>query len=108
MRTSFTGAALVVAGLVVGSLGLPATASGQYFGQNKVQKQKFNFAVLQTAHFSIYYYPEEAGAAQEMCRLAERWYARLATIFDHQLTDKQILVLYASHAEFVQTNVIEG
>jgi hypothetical protein len=105
MRTSLRGAAWLLAGLL---LGLPATASGQYFGQNKVQRQKFHFVVLQTEHFSIYYYPEELGAAQEMGRLAERWYARLAKIFDHQLTDKQILVLYSSHAEFVQTNVVEG
>jgi hypothetical protein len=105
MRTPLRFAALLLAGLM---LGLPAAASGQYFGQNKVQRQKFNFVVLQTKHFSIYYYPEEAGAAQEMGRLAERWYTRLSRIFDHELVDKQILVLYASHAEFVQTNVIEG
>jgi hypothetical protein len=106
MRTSFAAAAIVLAGCL--TVCLPATSSAQYFGQNKVQRQKFQFTVLDTAHFQIYYYPEEAGAAQEVGRLAERWYSRLSRIFDHQLTDKQVLVLYASHAEFVQTNVVEG
>ena len=71
MRTSLTGAAIALAGCL--SVGLPATASAQYFGQNKVQRQKFQFTTLATDHFEIYYYPEEAGAAQEVGRLAERW-----------------------------------
>ena len=41
-----------------------ATAQGGYFGQNKVQYHKFDFKVLQTDHFDIYYYPEEEAAAR--------------------------------------------
>jgi hypothetical protein len=40
--------------------------------------------------------------------MAERWYARLSRIFQHRLSTRQPLVLYASHADFEQTNVIEG
>ena len=38
---------------------LPATASAQYFGRNKVQYEKFQWRVLKTEHFDIYFYPEE-------------------------------------------------
>ena len=92
------------------SLAIPvmASAQGAYFGRNKVQYQEFNFKVLKTDHFDIYYYPEEEDAAHMASRLAERWYARLANIFDHQLHGRQPLVLYASGPHFRQTNVIEG
>lgn len=85
-----------------------SAAHAQYFGQNKVQHRDFEFSVLATEHFNIYYYPEEADAAKEMGRMAERWYARLTAVFGHQLVGRQAVVLYASHPEFEQTNVIEG
>ena len=84
------------------------SAQGGYFGRNKVQYQAFNFKVLKTDHFDIYYYPEEEDAARMASRLAERWYTRLAGLFDHQLHNRQPLVLYASGPHFRQTNVIEG
>jgi Tol biopolymer transport system component len=84
------------------------TAGAQYFGQNKVQYRSFKFEVLSTEHFDIHFYAEEAQAAREAARIAERWYARLARVLDHQLSGRQILVLYAAHPHFEQTNVVEG
>ena len=40
------------------------SAQGDYFGQNKVQYRDFDFKVLKTEHFDIYYYPEEEAAAR--------------------------------------------
>ena len=86
-----------------------ASADAQgYFGQNKVQYQTFHFKVLKTQHFDIYYYGEEEQAARMASRMAERWYTRLSTIFNHQLRNRQIVVLYASGSQFRQTNVVEG
>src|SRR5687767_3851569 len=90
------------------AVGVARPASAQYFGQNKVQYQRFDFKVLKTEHFDVYYYPEEEKAAQESARLAERWYARLSRVLGHQLSGRQPLILYASHPHFEQTNVIEG
>jgi Tol biopolymer transport system component len=92
--------------LILGSATAPASA--QYFGQNKVQYRTFDFQVLKTEHFDIYYYPEAETAAREASRMAERWYARLSRVLDHQLSTRQPLILYASHPHFEQTNVIEG
>ncbi|MBW8895593.1 MAG: peptidase S9, partial [Acidobacteria bacterium] len=86
----------------------PAAAQGGYFGRNKVQYQEFNFKVLKTDHFDIYFYPEEEDAARMASRMAERWYARFETLLDHQLRGRQPLILYASGPHFRQTNVIEG
>ena len=86
-------------------LGAP---KAQYFGRNKVQYTKFHFQVLKTPHFDIYFYPEEADAAQEAGRLAERWNTRLSQLLQHELRGRQPIILYASHADFAQTNVVEG
>jgi Tol biopolymer transport system component len=85
-----------------------APASAQYFGQNKVQYKKFDFQVLKTEHFDIYYYPAEQDGIAIAARLAERWHARLEKLLAHQLRGRQPLVLYASHADFEQTNAIQG
>jgi Tol biopolymer transport system component len=89
---------------------LPATAlaQGGYFGRNKVQYRQFDFKVLKTEHFDIYFYPEEESAARMTARLAERWYARLSRLLDHQLRTRQAVVLYASNPHFWQTTVLEG
>ena len=47
-------------------------ARAQYFGRNKVQVDSFAFRVLPTAHFDIYYSPEEKDAALLAARMAER------------------------------------
>src|SRR5215210_1299056 len=85
-----------------------ANAQGGYFGQNKVQYHQFDFRVLKTPHFDIYYYPEEEAAARMASRMAERWYARLSQVLSHELQGRQPLILYASGPHFRQTNAIEG
>jgi len=89
-------------------LALASVSEAQYFGRNKVQYDRFEFKVLATEHFDIYYYPEEAEAAATVGRMAERWHARLSRVLSHTLTGRQPIILYASHPHFEQTNVIEG
>ena len=98
---------LVAVLVLAASLAAPAL-SQDYFGQNKVRYQAFDFQVLKTEHFDIYYYPEDAKLAPEAARMAERWYARLAKALQHDLSRRQPLILYASHPAFEQTNAIYG
>ena len=99
---------LIVTGLVALLAAWPGLADAQYFGRNKVQYRSFDFQILQTEHFDVYYYPEEAEAAHMMARMAERWQDRLARFFGHELRGRQPLILYAVAAHFRQTNAIEG
>jgi hypothetical protein len=85
-----------------------SSASAQYFGRNKVQYKKFDFQVLKTDHFDIYYYPAEREGVEIAARMAERWHARLQQLFGHELRGRQPLVLYASHPDFEQTNTTAG
>src|SRR4029453_849362 len=67
-----------------------------------------HFKVLKTEHFDVYYYPDEAAAAQQAGRMAERGYGRLSTILDHKLSGRQPIILYATMPQFQQTNVVGG
>jgi len=87
---------------------VPSGAEAQYFGRNKVQYDSFDFEVLVTEHFDIYYYEDGAEVVQQAARMAERWYARTARLLDHQLRGRQALILYTSHPDFEQTNAVFG
>jgi Tol biopolymer transport system component len=98
-------AATVALGVLVTS---SSDAAAQYFGQNKVQYKNLDFEVLKTEHFDIYYYPSAREGINIAARMSERWLARLERVLEHQLRGRQPLVLYASHPDFEQTNVIQG
>lgn len=89
-------------------LSFPAIPSAQYFGQNKVRYKKLEFKILKTQHFDIYYYPEEEELANTIGRMSERWYARLSSVFHHQLSSRQPVIVYASAPDFRSTNIIPG
>ncbi len=107
MRTdAFRNLRLMLFVLLVFCLFAPA-ASAQYFGRNKVQWEDFDFKVLKTEHFDIYYYGDEDRTIEDVGRMAERWYQRLSKAFNHQF-DRKPIVLYANHADFQQTTVSGG
>jgi len=92
--------------VALGVLSVSAPAGAQYFGRNKVQYDRFDFSILQTPHFDIYYYDAEKDAARIAADMAERWYARLSVALDHTFDRRQPVILYASHAHFAQTSII--
>ena len=98
----------IAAVLVFAALPGLASAQGGYFGRNKVQYETFDFQVVKTEHFDIYYYREEEAAAKLAAQMAERWYARLSRALNHELRGRQPLILYASGPHFRQTNTIQG
>jgi len=77
----------------------------QYFGMNQVQYKHFDWRVIETEHFLVHYYPEERAGAMDAARMAERSYARLSKILDHQFREKKPIILFASRSEFGQNNV---
>jgi Tol biopolymer transport system component len=104
-RRSLLLATLAALGVLAGPAVEAASAqAGRYFGRNKVQYQKFDFKIIRTEHYDIYYYEAEAEAAQMAARLAERWYARLSRVLNHEFRDRQPIILYADHSDFEQTN----
>ncbi len=79
-----------------------------YFGRNKVQYTDFEWHVLKTEHFDIYYYPEMKELAERGAFFAEEAYKRLEVKFNHSLNQRVPLVFYSSHLHFQQTNTTGG
>jgi hypothetical protein len=90
------------------ALGSATPAHAQYFGRNAVQWDHLKFEVLKTDHFDVYYYPQEKEAASEVGRMAERWYTRYSALLGHEMKERQPVILYASSAQFQQTNTLGG
>ncbi|MFN0178151.1 MAG: hypothetical protein ACKVZ0_05090 [Gemmatimonadales bacterium] len=93
---------------VVLGLLLPGAVSAQYFGRNRVQYGRFDFKIIQTEHFDVYYYQREREAALDIARMAERSYARLSRVLAHEFEERKPIILYASHSDFQQTNLAGG
>ena len=77
-----------------------------YFGKNKVNYTDFEWQVLTTDHFNIYFYPEEKEIAEIAGNLAEKSYKILEDKFNHHIFKKIPLIIYSSSNYFQQTNVI--
>ncbi len=86
------------------------SASSQffYFGRNKVQYTDFDWHVLKTEHFDIYYYPEMRNLAERGASLAEESYAILEQRFDFNVLNRIPLIFYSSHLHFEQSNTTAG
>ncbi|MBI2796888.1 MAG: PD40 domain-containing protein [Gemmatimonadetes bacterium] len=102
LRRPLAAALLGVASLACGTR---AAAQRGYFGQNQVQYETFQWKVLETDHFLVHYYPEIAEAARQGARMAERSYARLSRLMNHQFREKKPLVFFASRGGFGQNNI---
>ncbi len=89
---------------------LSSSASAQfyYFGRNKVQYTEFDWKVLKTEHFDIYYYQEMADLAQSGAFFAEESYKILEQKYNHNISVRIPLIFYSSHLHFQQTNTTPG
>jgi WD40 repeat protein len=107
-RTRTTAPSILLFCLITFAAGVWSPSRAQYFGQNKIQYERFKFEVLKTEHFDIYFYPEEKQSIEYVGRVAERWYHRYSRFMQYELKGRQPLIIYASHPQFEQTNAISG
>ncbi|HHM24275.1 MAG TPA: hypothetical protein ENJ23_04460, partial [Bacteroidetes bacterium] len=88
-----------------------AGASGEaqaqyYFGRNKIQYNQFDWHIIKTRHFDIYFYPEMEELARVGAAYAEEAYRTLAARFDQTVQRRIPLIFYSSHFHFEETNVV--
>ena len=77
-----------------------------YFGQNKIQYRDFEWRVLHGPHVDLYFYPDEDELARVALAYAEESYRFLEIKFGHAPGRRIPLVVYASHTDFEQTNIL--
>jgi len=97
---------LILAAIAVALTACTSRAGAQYFGRNKVQYEHFKFEILHTPHFDVHYYAAEKPAAEDAARMLERWNARYSDLFNHPLSARKPIILYADQPDFQQTNVV--
>ena len=92
--------------LLLLSLLTPCVGWAQAFGKNKITGQRFDWHIHRTEHFDIHYYPSEAKLVPIMAAIAEEAYEQHSEDFEHELRDRTPLILYKSHKDFQETNII--
>ncbi len=79
-----------------------------FFGRNKVQYDDFDWKIIRTKHFNIYYYGEVEKIAEIGAAYAEDAYEELKVKLNHVVTRKIPLIFYNTSLHFQQTNITPG
>jgi hypothetical protein len=79
-----------------------------YFGRNKVQFNSFDWKVLKTEHFDVYYYNEMKEIASIGGRFAEDAYSDYKEKLNTIVTRRIPLIFYNTSNQFQETNTTEG
>jgi Tol biopolymer transport system component len=77
------------------------------FGKNKVQYKEFNWQYIQTAHFDIYFHQGGKYLTEFTAQVAESSLASLNRNFDYILSNRVPIVIFNSHNEFQQNNIVD-
>lgn len=98
---------------ILGLLGPARTLLAQtpfvpYFGKNNIHYDTFDWHIYTTDHFEIYYYPELEKHLERIAGYAESAYEQVSSDLKHDLSFKVPMVLFKTHSEFEQQNVIPG
>lgn len=75
------------------------------FGKNRIQYQNFEWSVINTDNFDIYYYPESKKAAIIAANYAENEFERVADFVGYAPFSRIKLIVYASHSDLLQSNI---
>ncbi len=100
LKVLFLGAVLV---LLAANAGI---SQEPYFGKNKVQYKAFNWYFIQTENFDIYFYEDEYPLAKFAADVLEDAYLKVKDELGYDLSRRVPVILYNSHNDFQQTNVI--
>jgi Tol biopolymer transport system component len=78
------------------------------FGKNKVQYHDFHWYFIQSSHFDVYFNAGGEELASFTADAAEKAYASIAKTFRYQIKNRIPIIVYNSHNDFQQTNVISS
>ncbi len=99
---------LILVSVLLGSAVTGAVAQQTTFGKNKVQYKTFEWYYLQSNHFDVYFSAGGEYIAQFTAEAAESSYISISRSFRYQITNRIPIVVYSSHNDFQQTNVVNS
>jgi Tol biopolymer transport system component len=97
---------LILVGLIICGLVAPLEAQNSVFGKNKVQYKNFQWQFIQTDHFDIYFSQNGYDVAQFTANVSEAAYTSIKKLLRYEINNRISFIVYNSHNEFQQTNVI--
>lgn len=80
---------------------------GLGFGKNKVQYQKFEWKYIQSKNFDVYYHQGGEYAAKYTAMRAEVALKKIENQLSFSITKRISFIVYNSHNQFQQTNVLD-
>ena len=78
------------------------------FGQNIVQYDDFTWYFIQSKHFDIYYTENGRSHAEFTAEEAEVAYLKISDRLNWRLKQRVTIIIYNSHNDFQQTNVVDS
>ncbi|MTB52889.1 PD40 domain-containing protein [Lewinella sp. W8] len=89
---------------------LPGLLSAQLgnFGRNKPNYDNFDFKVYQSPNFELYTYLNNQEWLEDFLNDSEEWYRVHQRVLNDTIDFRNPLIIYANHADFQQTNAING
>lgn len=83
-----------------------AYAQATVFGKNKVQYKNFDWYYIQSNHFDVYFNQGGEYLAEFTADVAESSYQSISKLFRYKISNRISIIVYNSHNEFQQTNVV--
>ncbi len=80
------------------------TPTQQEFGQNRIQKKEFNWKVLVSSNFEMYYYGDSQAIANNSLQYAESEFERLSGLLGYSPYSRTKIFFYSSPGEMFQSN----
>lgn len=107
-RVTVAACLVTTAWLVTAGVSRAQTPYVPYYGKNQVHYGNFDWQVYKTDHFEIFYYADVQKHLERVAGYAESAYQQVSSDLKHDLAFKVPLILFKTHVEFEQQNVIPG
>ncbi|MFN5874997.1 MAG: peptidase S9, partial [Ignavibacteria bacterium] len=98
--------ALALVALSVMQAGGQMLGGGTSFGKNKKQYEKFSWRYISSANFDVYFHGTKPDLARYTSREAEIALTTIQEELGYTLSKRITFIVYNSHNQFQQTNVI--
>lgn len=96
----------ILISLILSGIAVNTDAQNSVFGKNKVQYKDFHWQYIQTDHFDIYFSQDGYDLAQFSANASEAAYVSIKKLLRYEINNRISIVVYNSHNEFQQTNVV--
>ena len=77
------------------------------FGKNKIQYDRFEWKYIQSENFDVYFHQGGYYAAKYTAMQAEKALRKIENTLSYSITKRIVFIIYNSHNQFEQTNVID-